>query len=122
MKMNEKKSKLLESCLVFNEKHTIASIMVHQTQTGLISQKINVSATITNLRKRLKMAETKADCDKVKALCQKNINGFKRYWERNTKSKLKAVSKAKEETFNKAITTMEDLMKQCDEKKKTLNK
>jgi hypothetical protein len=115
--MNEKRLQLIESCLTLNE-----NVVVHIAQTNAISQKINISLVIKNLRKRLKEASTKSEVDKVKQLAQKNIDGFKKYWNRNTKSLAKPITKIKEDTFNKAISQMQEIIKQCDEKKKTLKK
>jgi protein-tyrosine-phosphatase len=113
--MNEKRQQLLESCLTLDE-----NAVVHAVQTNAVTQKINLSLTIKNLRSRLAKAETKAEVDAVIKLCNKNINGLKKYWARNTKSIAKPITKVKENTFNKGIAQLEQLIKDCEVKKKTL--
>ena len=115
--LNEKKQKLIESSIMFSE-----NPVTHFAQTNVFTQKINISLVIKNLEKRLENATTIAEVNQVKNLAQKNINGLKKYWDRNTKSMAKPITRAKENTSHKAIERMEDIIKRCDAKIKTLKK
>jgi NAD dependent epimerase/dehydratase family enzyme len=117
--MNEKKKAIIESNLFLNESvHPI----VHFVQTNAVTQKLNLEATLKNLRGRVKKAQTKAELDAVIVLCNKNIAGLKRYWNRNTKSIAKPITKIKESTFNKAHEDFKQIIAECNAKKKTLSK
>jgi hypothetical protein len=126
--MDNNKETILESCLLLNEKEGFGvkvakkavSANIKRAQTNALSQKLNISAVIRVLRQKLKKAQTVREVQAVRELAQKNITGFKKYWKRNTASKVKTMTNVKEETFRKAIADMEKIIRDCEVKKKKL--
>jgi hypothetical protein len=118
--MDNKTKALLESCLILNENKKVVSGMVKHAQTNALLQKANISAVVRVLKQKLRKAQTVREVQAVREQAQKNINGFRKYWKRNTSSKVKQLTNIKEGTFRKAISDMENIIRQCESKKKKL--